>query len=85
MFCGKPGEGIHKTRVFGYAFWDLILTGVAAWLINQFTFNTNSSFWLILIALIVISVFVHGAMGIETALGKQITYLSSRAVNQGSR
>lgn len=71
MFCGQPGEGIHNTRVLGFAFWDIVITVVAALLIKRFVFR-KTNFLLILLGLVATGIVVHKALGIDTKLNHMI-------------
>ena len=64
MFCGEPGQGIHATRIFGFAFWDIFITGVAAFFLNKMLLS-GKSFWGMFIA-----VAVHRSLGIKTKLNE---------------
>lgn len=63
MFCkyqnllGKPNEGIHKTRIFGFALNDIILTLILT-LIICYLFKTKK-FVLILLILFLLGEFLH--------------------------
>jgi hypothetical protein len=71
MLCGTPGTGIHATRIFGFAFWDIFATVAAAFLLNKIAFG-GRSFWIVLLVLVAAGVFVHRKMGIQTALNKKL-------------
>jgi len=53
---GKPDEGVHKTRIFGFALNDIILTIILT-LIISLIFKTQ--FLLTLIILFIIGEFLH--------------------------
>ena len=67
MFCGVPGQGIHSTRIFGFAFWDIFITVVAAFLLDKWLLK-GKSFWGMFLALIIVAVVVHKSLGINTKL-----------------
>ena len=69
MFCGEPGQGIHATRIFGFAFWDIFITGVAAFFLNKMLLS-GKSFWGMFLALVVIAVAVHRSLGLKTKLNE---------------
>lgn len=73
MMCGSagPGEGIHKTRLFGFAFWDMLLTVIAALLVKHFLFK-QVNFFFILLCLVGLGVFTHKILGINTKLNSMI-------------
>ncbi len=74
MFCeysnifGKPREGIHSIRLFDIAIIDVILTILAAYLINLWTGVNN--FILILIILFVFGIIFHRLFCVETTVDK---------------
>lgn len=69
---GEPGEGVRTSRVFGMASFDLGLTILSALLIAWARSRTSrqmitaSVFWLVL--LMFMSLAVHVAVGVDTAL-----------------
>lgn len=73
MFCeykdifGKPGEGVHKYRIFGLAAVDLILTIFAAVFLAK---QTGKNFFLIFGVLMFLSVIFHSLFCVDTALMK---------------
>jgi hypothetical protein len=67
---GAPNTGVHKYRMFGLAAVDLIGTVVIAYAINGFVINYALLF--IFIILMILSVIIHKAFGVETALVKKI-------------
>lgn len=69
MFCGQPGTGIHATRIFGLAFWDLVLTVVGAYLIKYYFFPTHP-FWHVLLVLLVVGTISHRLLKIHTPVAK---------------
>lgn len=71
MFCGLPGTGIHATRIFGFAFWDIVATAVAAFLIDKWFFHSKH-FLATLVVLCITAVFTHKALGIDTKLNKML-------------
>lgn len=69
MFCGQPGQGIHATRIFGLAFWDLVATVVASYLVQRFLFPTHPM-WHVLLALLVLGTVGHRLLKIRTPVAK---------------
>lgn len=60
---GKPNEGIHKYRIFGFAFWDLFFTFLASLLISMyFKIHIVISF----IVLFMIGVYLHLLFCVKT-------------------
>lgn len=76
IFCkyknilGKPNHGIHKTRIFGLALFDIIFTIIGAYFFNKY-FEYNN-FYLILIIFIVIGEFFHYLFCVDTPIIKLI-------------
>jgi len=62
---GKPGEGVHKYRLFNIAIVDTVLTIIAAWFIARWL---NKSFWIVLIVLLIIGIIVHRLFCVKTTL-----------------
>lgn len=74
----KPGQGIHKYRLGGFAVVDMVLTLVAAFVLAKFVplFRSKLGFFLRFVLwtlfLVAVGVVVHGSLGIKTALNKKI-------------
>ena len=62
---GKPKEGAHSTRFFGYAVVDSVATVLLAILL-AYVFNTE--FWFTLLATFVAGEILHYIMGVQTQL-----------------
>lgn len=61
---GEPGKGIHSRRIFGLAFYDLLMTVVAAW----FTMGLlGRSYWISLIVWLTVGEILHYLFGVQTA------------------
>jgi hypothetical protein len=69
---GKPGEGAHKTRIFGVAAVDLLLTVAIAIVIGLWRKWGIGKIALFFIGLMVLSVLVHKAFCVKTALTQKI-------------
>ena len=71
MFCsyknifGKPGEGVHETRVFGLAAFDVMGLLLLNWVIS---YQFNIAFLQLLPILILITVVIHWLFCVPTAL-----------------
>ena len=64
---GEPGKGVHSTRIFGLALFDLALTAVGAYLISKWIhINPILAF----IGLIFIGIGIHGFFGVNTQLNR---------------
>lgn len=66
---GKPGEGFHKTRLFGVAAYDLIGTII---LIIVISFMSGYSLLLVGISVSLLTIFLHKIFCVETTLTKKI-------------
>ena len=66
---GKPGEGIHKHRIFGFATVDLIATVVLSIIIGLMMRISPPKIFLFLI---ILSVFIHRLFCVDTALTRKI-------------
>jgi hypothetical protein len=61
---GEPGKGIHSRRIFGLAFFDLLMTFIAAW----FTIGWfGGSYWISLIVWFTVGEILHYLFGVQTA------------------
>lgn len=76
MFCeysnifGKPNEGLHSIRLFDIAIIDVILTIMAAYLLNIILGGNN--FILILIVLFASGIFLHRLFCVRTTVDKYL-------------
>ena len=66
---GKPGEGFHKTRLFGLAAYDLIGTIV---LIIVVSVLTGVNILIIALFISILTVIIHRIFCVDTALNKKI-------------
>lgn len=64
---GEPRKGIHSTRLFGLALFDLALTAAGAYL---FSVWTGINPFLAFIGLIFIGIGIHGFFGVDTQLNR---------------
>jgi hypothetical protein len=62
---GIPGQGVHTSRIFGYALFDSVATIFAA-LITAFF--TNTSVFFSLIIWFVLGEVLHYVFGVQTAV-----------------
>lgn len=61
---GEPGKGIHSRRIFGLAFFDLLMTFIAAW----FTMGLLGGSYLVsLIVWFTVGEILHYLFGVQTA------------------
>jgi hypothetical protein len=61
---GRPGEGVHSQRVWGYAVVDSIATILAAILI---TYIWKIPLWNTIVGLFILGEFLHYVFGVQTA------------------
>lgn len=66
---GVPGQGVHKTRIFGLALFDMAATIVAA-VLTALAFNI--AIWKSLVGWFVGGEVLHYAFGTQTAFLKMI-------------
>lgn len=66
---GKPGEGVHSSRIGGLALVDTLLTVAAAWGLSRWL---GASFWGVMLALVLLSLVVHRWFCVDTALTKLV-------------
>ncbi len=66
---GKPNEGIHRYRIFGFATVDLLATFIFAVILG---FLIHRNFLLIFLILLLISIPVHKYFCVETTLTNMV-------------
>ena len=66
---GVPGEGVHKTRIFGLAAFDIFATIIGAII---FAFILKIAIWKSLIFWFVLGEVLHYAFGTKTAFLRMI-------------
>lgn len=96
---GRPGEGVHRERLFGMAAVDLLGTALGAYLLsipvmaltNAVRPPSSSGIilqvvvtMLIFIMLMVLSLGVHSLFCVETALVKKVAEFSSPKEAEGT-
>ena len=67
--CAKtPRCGIHKLRIpiVDLAFWDVLMTLIAAFAISRFVPRVHLATWILI--LFVLGIVVHAMLGIQTRL-----------------
>lgn len=75
MFCkhadvfGRPGEGVHSTRIGGYALYDIIGTFLLAF-ITTYLFRVN--IFVSVLAWFIVGEILHYMFCVKTAFLKQI-------------
>ena len=80
MFCkfknifGKPGEGIHKYRIFNIAIVDVVATVILGYIIHiinqKLKIFPKIKFWYILVALFILSIVAHRLFCVRTTIDK---------------
>ncbi len=66
---GKPGEGVHKTRIFGFAAVDLVLTIILAIILAKII---KINIFCSIGTLMVLSILFHLLFGVNTELIKRL-------------
>lgn len=66
---GVPGEGVHKTRIFGLALFDIVATIIGAII---FAFLLNIPIWKSLVFWFVLGEVLHYWYGTNTAFLRMI-------------
>jgi hypothetical protein len=61
---GRPGEGVHKYRVFNIAIVDTVMTIVAAFLISR------KHFWMVLALLFLLGIILHRLFCVRTTVDR---------------
>lgn len=64
---GKPGEGVHKYRIFGLAIVDLVSTIIVAYLIHYFV---GWKLWKVIVVLFILGIIMHRLFCVRTAVDK---------------
>lgn len=62
---GRPGEGVHSHRTFGFASIDILFTIIAALLIPGNKLRN-------LAVLMLLAIILHALFGVETTLNKKL-------------
>ena len=66
---GKPNEGLHSTRLFNIAIFDLVGTIMISFLIAYFL---NKPFWIIFMILFISGIILHRLFCVNTTINKVI-------------
>jgi len=66
---GIPGKGVHSTRIFGLAFYDILATILLAYIT---TFFVNISFITSFLAWFILGEVLHYVFGTQTAFLEKI-------------
>jgi hypothetical protein len=68
---GRPNEGAHSIRIFGFAAVDIILTILAAFLIAKFTkIGAKIGVIYVTLALFLLGIFIHYLFCVDTKLNR---------------
>jgi len=69
---GKPGEGLHKYRLFNIAIIDVIFTIIGAFYIHKKIKKSysNIKYYQVLIALFICGIIAHRAFCVRTTVDK---------------
>lgn len=66
---GKPREGFHKERLFGFAAYDVIGTIIIAYLVAEY-YKIN--FFKTLLIILFLTILIHRLFGVDTSLNLMI-------------
>jgi len=66
---GKLNEGLHSTRLFNIAIFDLLGTIMIAFLISYFL---HKPFWIIFMALFISGIILHRLFCVNTTINKLV-------------
>ncbi len=66
---GKPGEGIHRLRIFGLGLIDVVTTLLGAYLISYFS---GVSLVYVIPAVLVLGVIVHRIFCVRTKVDRML-------------
>ena len=66
---GKPGEGIHRIRIFGLGLIDVVTTLLGAYLISYFS---GVSLVYVIPAVLVLGVIVHRIFCVRTKVDRML-------------
>ena len=64
---GKPGQGLHRFRLFNIAIIDVIFTIILAYFISKY-FKYN--IYIVLIVLFLLGIFLHRLFCVKTTIDK---------------
>ena len=64
---GKPGQGLHRFRLFNIAIIDVIFTIILAYFISKY-FKYN--IYIVLIVLFLLGIFLHRIFCVKTTIDK---------------
>ena len=69
---GEPNKGIHSTRIFGVALWDVVFTTIMAFVISKLL---KKKFNDMLLLLFILAIIIHYIFCVDTAVNKAIDTL----------
>lgn len=64
---GKPAKGVHKYRIFNFAFIDIIMTIIFGFIIAQIF---NIDIWNSIVVLFIVGILLHRLFCVRTTLDK---------------
>ena len=64
---GVPGKGLHKTRVMGFAMWDILGTIMIAYILSKYSGKT---FWKTLLFMFILGQCLHLIFCVDTTFIK---------------
>ncbi len=68
-FFGKPGEGLHRYRIFNLAFVDIFATLVLAWVLQRFYF-IYTDYLSVLLFTFIVGILLHRLFCVRTTIDK---------------
>jgi hypothetical protein len=66
---GKPGEGFHSVRLFGFAILDVVGTFFLGYLLHRFT---GLKYYISTIIMFLIGIFLHWLFCVDTKLNMML-------------
>tara|TARA_Y100000817_G_C16818472_1_gene527756 strand:- start:904 stop:1149 length:246 start_codon:yes stop_codon:yes gene_type:complete len=68
-FFGKPGEGLHRYRIFNLALVDIFATLVLAWVLQRFYF-IYTDYLSVLLFTFIVGILLHRLFCVRTTIDK---------------
>ena len=68
---GKPNEGVHSHRIFGYAFVDILLTIIVAYYAHKY-YGKGKDLGMFIAGSFLLGIIVHRIFCVNTKLNVQI-------------
>lgn len=68
-FLGKPGEGLHRYRIFNMAMIDIFATLVLAWVLHRYYFM-YTHYLNVLLFTFIVGILLHRLFCVRTTVDK---------------